>query len=257
MIATVASFIVCGMLAGSDTGNSHFAGYLCQAAYALDDEMRLPAKRYVPQPGDIYMSTDRSPIIQAGHRLALSGQPNHSGLVIAQPDGRPAILEAGPFNGLKVEIVDLSHDLRTHAERTEKVWIRARRTPLTREQSAQLTAWAMKQNGKRFAAGRMLCQMTPFRSRGPLRTFVLGEPNGERDCYFCAELVLESLVHVGLLSPSTTRPCATYPRDMFFDQSNNLFLSRYFTLAEGWHPPARWIDQPVSDIKSASHTISR
>jgi hypothetical protein len=252
----VASLIVCGLLASPDKGNSYDPGYLCQSAYALDEEIRLPVKRYVPQAGDIYMSTDRSRIIQAGHRLAFSGQPNHSGLVIALPDGKPAILEAGPFNGLKVEIVDLSQDLRKHEERTEKVWIRARRTPLTPDQSAKLTAWAMAQNGKRFAACRMLCQITPFRSRGPLRTYVLGEPNGERDCYFCAELVLESCVHVGLLSRDTTRPSATYPRDMFFDQSTNLFLNRYFTLAEGWHPPSRWMGQPAADAKSGNKTMT-
>jgi hypothetical protein len=243
MFATIATFVVAGALAASEKEQPYDSGYLCQPAYAIDEEIRGPVKKYVPQPGDIYMSTDKHWIINAGHRLALSGQPNHSGLVICLPDGKPAILEGGPFNSLKVEIVDLKYDFDKHAERTEKVWIRARKTPLTKEQCDELTDWAILQDNKRFAARRMLRQMTPFRTRGPLRTFYMGGPNGERDSYFCAELVMETCVHLKLLNPETTRPSATYPEDMFFDKSKNVFLNRYFTLADGWHPPARWVGQ--------------
>ena len=241
MNLALTSILLCGLLAGEEKSTPYESGYLCQPAYAIDDAIRSPVKRYEPQPGDIYLSTDRSWIINAGHRLALSGQPNHSGIVVVMPNGKPAILEGGPFNGLKVEIVDLHYDLSHHEERTEKCWIRARKTPLTKPQSEQLTAWAMAQHGKPFAARRMLRQMTPFRTRGPLRTFVMGTPNGERDRYFCSELVTETCVHVGLLSAETTRPSATFPEDLFFDRSKNLYLNTHFTLADGWHPPARWL----------------
>lgn len=251
MTASMASLVFCGLLLGQDKGKPYEPGFVCQPAYAIDEEIRGPMKPYVPQAGDIFMSSDRSRIIQAGHRLAWSAQPNHSGIVIVLADGKPAILEGGPFNGLRVEIVDLRYDMQTHEERGEKVWIRQRKTPLTKEQSEQLTAFAHAQNGKRFAAGRMMAQLTVFRTRGPLRTYVMGTPNGERDSYFCAELVMESLVYVGALSAETTRPSATYPRDMFFDKSPNLYLNRYFTLADGWHPPSRWFVQPVVDAKTA------
>jgi hypothetical protein len=241
MIATLASLMICGVLGGGDKKSTYEAGYLCQPAYAIDDHIRGPVKRYVPQPGDIYMSTDRSWIINAGHKLAGSGQPNHSGIVICKADGTPAILEGGPFNSLRIEIVDLAYDLVTHQERTEKVWIRQRKVPLTKEQCDEMTAWAERQNGKPFAARRMLRQMTPFRTRGPLRTYIMGGPNGERDRYFCAELVMETCVHLRLLAHETTRPSATYPEDMFYDRSGNQFLNRYFSLADGWEPPARWI----------------
>ena len=257
MNAALASIVLCGLWMGQEAGNLYEAGYLCQPAYALDDAIRAPLKPYVPQPGDIYFSTDRSWIINAGHRLALSGQPNHSGIVIAMPNGKPAILESGPFNGLKVEIVDLHYDLSHHEERTEKCWIRARKTPLTKEQSEQLTVWAIAQHGKPFAARRMLRQMTPFRTRGPLRTFVMGTPNGERDRYICSELVTETCVYIGLLSAETTRPSATYPEDLFFDKSKNRYLNTYFTLADGWHPPSRWLGQPVIEAKSDAKTAKR
>jgi len=240
-----ASMVLCGLLAGQGNDSVSETGYLTAPAYAIDDAIRAPVQKYTPQAGDIYMSTDRSWIINAGHRLAFSGQPNHSGVVIAMPDGKPAILEAGPFNGFKVEILDLYYDLSHHEERTEKCWIRARKTPLTKTQSEQLTAWAIAQTGKPFAVRRMLRQLTPFRTRGPLRTYFLGTPCGEHDCYFCAELVMEACVHAGLLPAETTRPSATYPEDMFFDRSKNLYLDSHFTLAGGWHPPARWLGQPL------------
>ena len=161
-------------------------------------------------------------------------------IVICQPNGQIGILESGPFNSLRVAIVDLHHDLEKHEARGERIWIRRRRTPLSPEQCAELTAWAVAQNGKLFAAGRMMLQLTPLRTRGPLRTYVMGRPHGERYSYFCSELVLESCVHIGLLSPSVTRPTATYPRDLFFDASANLFLNTHFTLEADWYPPALW-----------------
>jgi hypothetical protein len=244
MTAGMISVVCCGLLLGQTKAEPYDSGVLCQPAYEIDDIVRGPMKCYVPQAGDIYMSTDRNFFINAGHRLAWSGQPNHSGIVFIKSDGTPAVLEGGPFNGLKVEIVDLQYDFHTHQDRGEKVWIRARKTPLTADQCKELTAFAERQNGKRFAAARMCAQMTIFRTRGPLRTYIMGSPNGERDSYFCAELVMESLVYVGALSAETTRPSATYPRDMFFDrQSVNIFLNRNFSLADGWQPPARWFSK--------------
>src|ERR1051325_2070374 len=95
MFAALASVVVCGFLAGGGKKDSYDGGFLCQPAYAMDDAIRGPVKRYVPQPGDIFLSTDRSWIINAGHRLAGSGQPNHSGIVVLRRDGTPALLEGG------------------------------------------------------------------------------------------------------------------------------------------------------------------
>jgi hypothetical protein len=240
-LASLLVYVASGAPIEKDRGGS----FLCQPAYSIDEAPRGPVEPYLPQPGDIFLATDRSKIIRAGHCLATSGAPHHSGIVVSRPDGSLGILEAGPFNSLRVAIVDLQPGLEKHQERGEKIWIRRRRTPLAPEQAASLTAWAVAQDGKRFAAGRMLLQLTPIRSRGPLRTYVLGGPHGERDSYFCSELVLETCVHIGLLSPSTTRPTATYPRDLFFDQSSNLFLNAHFSLAHDWYPPALWTSEPV------------
>src|SRR5262249_43620254 len=120
------------------------------------------------------------------------------------------------------------------------VWIRKRKCPLTPEQEAALAAFALRQEWKRFALVRLAGQLTPFRSRGPLRTFFIGRPNGDRDSYFCSELVRESLCAAGLIDSKTARPCCTYPHDLFYDWSFNLYLLTHFSLAHGWEPPARW-----------------
>ena len=243
MFFSLAALVV-GSILGVDCGND--CGFLFQPEYCMDEAPRGPVQPYVPQPGDIYLATDRSRIIQAGHLLAGSGAPHHSGIVVAMADGRTGLLESGPFNCLHVGFGDLQENLEKHDKRGEKIWIRRRCTPLSSCQSEELTAWAMAQEGKWFAAGRMLLQLTPLRSRGPLRTTYLGKPHGERNSYFCSELVLESCVHVGLLSPATTRPTATYPRDLFFDQSPNRFLNAHFSLAPHWYPPAQWTSCPDS-----------
>src|ERR1043166_6207391 len=79
MTTSLASIVLCTVLTQATKPAEYEAGYLCQPAYAIDDAVRGPIKKYVPQPGDIYLSTDRSLIINAGHRIAWSGQPNHSG----------------------------------------------------------------------------------------------------------------------------------------------------------------------------------
>jgi hypothetical protein len=236
--------LVAGLLGGGEDIDG--LGYLYQPAYCLDKLLRTPAEPYAAQPGDIFLATDRSFWAMAGHRLAGSGGPHHSGIVIARPDGHLAILEAGPYNSIVVEIVDLLDHLSTHEKRGEKVYIRRRKTPLTPEQCACLTEWALAQEGKPFAVLRLVIQLTPFRTRGPIRTYCLGEPHGDRNRYFCSELVMETCVHVGLLDPDKTRPSATYPRDIFMDHSLNPFLNNNLDLSPCWYPPARWTSCPVS-----------
>jgi hypothetical protein len=199
---------------------------------------------YQPQPGDIVLCTDRKCFWQVTFNLAFTGHPHHSGIVIRRPDGRLAVLEAGPHDTTHIAILDWEGHLKSYEE-AGPVWVRRRRTPLTPEESARLTEFAYLQEGKRFALIRIGAQLTPFRSRGPLRTYFMGGPHGPNRCsYFCSETVLEACIYAGLLDAKNTRPSATFPRDMFFDNSLNLFLKTHFTLAPCWYPPARWTSCP-------------
>src|SRR5262245_17653163 len=161
--------------------------FLWQPAFAIDDELRGPAEPYVPQPGDILLRLDGSKFWRVTHYMALAFDPNGSGIVFARPDGSLAVLEAGPNDTMWVGTPDLLPHLGEYAA-IGKVWIRRRRVPLTPEQSACLTAFALAEDGKRFALPRLGAQLTPFRSRGPLRTRFVGGPHGDRKAYFCSEL---------------------------------------------------------------------
>jgi len=218
--------------------------YLCQPSYCEDNMLRGPAKPYQLQAGDIAMSADGSRFWLAMHKLAGTSHPTHSMVVFERPDGTMAILEGGPHDTLRCRTMDAVSHLRSY-EVEGRVWVRRRATPLSKEQSARLTEFAMNADGKRFAIGRLGLQLTPFRTRGPLKTYVVGKPNGEgRNSYFCSELVTESLVFAGAIDCAIARPSATYPRDLFMDRSPNPFLNKYFKLAPDWDPPARWVSCP-------------
>ncbi len=217
--------------------------FLYQPAFKIDDELRGPAEAYVPQPGDIMLHLDGSIFWRVTHYMALAFDPNGSGIVFARPDGSLALLEAGPNDTLWVGTPDLLPHLKEYADKG-KVWIRKRCVPLTPEQSCRLTEFALSQNGKRFALGRLGQQLTPFRTRGPIRTYFVGKPHGDRPSWFCSELVSEACVATGLLDAERMRPSATYPHDLFYGRSYNLFIDHHLDVNANWHPPARWTDCP-------------
>jgi hypothetical protein len=218
-------------------------GYLYQPAFCIDHELRAPAVPYVPQPGDIMLRLDTNKFWRVTHWMALAFDPNGSAIVFARPDGSMAILEAGPNDTMWVRTLDMASHLKEYAD-LGRVWVRRRTVPLTPDQSARLTEFALKADGKRFALHRLGIQLTPFRTRGPLRTWVVGKSKPNRLAYFCSELVCESCIAAGLLDPERTRPSATYPNDLFFGKSYNLFINRHLDINAGWHPPARWTDRP-------------
>jgi hypothetical protein len=244
MTAASLPFLALGLAGAAGDGPAGAGSFLYAPAYCTGDVRPGPPRPYLPQPGDIFLASDRGLIARASHWLVGAAGVHHSGIVVARPDGGLAILEAGPYNTLRVRTLDVLPHLRGHEGRGEKVWIRQRRVPLTPEQSMRLTAWALAQDGKPFAVVRLGAQLTPLRSRGPLRTGLVGGPHGERRSYFCSELVMESCVAAGLVDAAAARPAATYPRDLFMDRSNNPFLNRHLDLSARWLPPARWASAP-------------
>jgi hypothetical protein len=224
---------------------AHAGGsFLYRPAYAFDRCLRLPAEPYAPQPGDLFFAATPDVIMRLGHHLAGAADPHHSGIVFARADGSLAILEAGPFNSLVVTGWDVMEHLLAY-EKTERVWVRRRKCPLTPEQGGRLTAFCTAQVGKPFATLRVGAQLTPFRTRGPIRTTYCGKVHGDRDKWFCSELVTESLAATGLIDAETARPSATYPRDLFFDRSPNRWIDEHLDLSAGWYPPARWTSAPL------------
>jgi hypothetical protein len=219
------------------------SSYLYQPAYCIDDVWRRPAAAYVPQPGDVLLATDDDKFWTITHNLAFAFEPHNSAIVVRRADGSLGVLEAGPNDTTRVRILPLLPHLKEYADKGP-VWIRKRKTPLTPAQCDALTDFAERQDGKFFALVRLLGQLTPLRHRGPLRTYVVGKPRGDRWGYYCADLVIEACVAAGLIDATTARPSATYPHDLFFDQSYNVYISHHLPLACDWYPPARWGDHP-------------
>jgi hypothetical protein len=231
-------------------------GYLYQPAFCIDYELRGPVCPYIPQPGDIYLATEDWFLARFGHKVVHSGAPHHSGIVFARPDGRLALLEGGPESTLHIRLLDLIPQL-TKYFATRRVWIRPRRVPLTAEQSRRLTAFALAVADRHFAAVRMVLEAGPFRKKGPLRTPLVGRPHaacfdpdnpepGLRRKYYCSELVVEACVAACLLDAETTRPMATYPRELFFGSSRIPYLRNHLDMSE-WCPPARWTPCPGTE----------
>jgi len=215
--------------------------YLYAPAYALDHELRGTPTPYALQPGDICFAVNQHWASRMGHRLSGAGLPNHSMLVFAMSDGQLGIVEAGPHSVLAIKVIEAYSHLRSYEDEGSRVWVRRRRTPLTPDQSARLTEFCLRQDGKKFPIVRLGAQLTPLRSRTPLRAAWTGQVDPDKRRYFCSELVLNAFAEAGVLDPEPLRPSATYPSDLFYGESKNRFVNRGVRLLEcDWDPPARW-----------------
>ncbi len=212
-------------------------GYLYQPTYNVHTAVRLPTTQYAPKAGDVLLLSDTNPFWTALYRLAFTGRPGHCGIVVTMPDGRLGVLEAGFNDSIWTRITPLDYRL---AQFSGYIWVRQRRLPLTAEQDARLTAFALAAEGKRYAVTTFVVQITPLSPRGPLRTAFASGPHGPGRRLFCTEAVLESAAYAGLIDPSTTRPTATYPQDLFYDRSRNPYIDRHPPLLGGWAPPGQW-----------------
>ncbi len=228
-------------------------GEVGQPAFILDKELRGPFRPYVPQAGDIIVESDDRLTWKWGHNLAKTGHPHHSAVVFQRADGTFATLQAGGHDKepSKVGITDLREHLQTEAAKTgrreRRVWIRQRKEPLSAEQSAALTQYAMEVERRRFARGRLFLMMTPWRAKGPIRTAWLGKPDLDRGNFYCSEMVATALVAAGALDADLARPGAMFPRDLFFGTCRNYFVERGLKpLNQCWHAPARWL--PGCDV---------
>jgi hypothetical protein len=220
-------------------------GYLYHPAYDLTLEPRLPAAPYSPKPGDILLLSDSNRFWSFLYRLAFTGKPGHAGIVVTMPDGGLGVLEAGYNDTTWVRVTPLDYRIN---EYHGTVWVRQREVPLTPEQDWRLTEFATVADGGRYALGRFILQITPIRSRGPLRTYVIGQPRGIGKRYYCGEEILEALIYAGVIDPRDARPSATYPQDMFYDRSRNRYVDHHPPLLGAWIPPSLWTALPGTTL---------
>ena len=189
---------------------------------------------YAPREGDLIFYDDRNLGWTLLFAYAGTGAPLHMGIVVKKMDGSFAILEAGPDDTINVAVLDLAKRLpQFHNDFDGGVTIRRSKKELTKEQSAALTRFALAQDGKRYAIGRLLLQGTSMRSRGPVRELVLGKTYLDRDSWICSELSVAACVVAKLLDRDAIHANATYPRDLVDNERHDL--------STGWHDAAVWL----------------
>ena len=177
---TILGMLIPILLAGAPLPES----YLFQPSYALREDPQGPAEVLHPATrGPLPVGTDESflhPVF--GHTIVGGAGVHHSGIIFARPDGEWRLIEAGPFNEMVVRVLDPYQHMSNHVARGTKVWVRRRRVPLTPEQSAQLSAFALSHEGKPFAAFSARAQLRQPRSAGEVRcrTPFIGRPHGDR-----------------------------------------------------------------------------
>ncbi len=199
-------------------------GYL----WSADNTRPCP---YTPREGDLLLLTSRDKIYTIVWRLAGTGHPYHSMILVRRSTGELEALEVGGGTSHSVTLRLVPERLtalfQAYHGKDPAAWVRQRRTPLTPEQSARLTAFAEGQLGKRFTPTREFLALVPTRGR----TYRSGDP--KQADWFCSELVATAIEQAGLLPPGAiANPGRLTPRHFHFDQDINLTAE--------WEPPVRW-----------------
>src|SRR5438105_6267521 len=155
MVSSFCSVASVFLLASADIPDP--AGYLLlkpEGVRTADTAAVIP---YEPREGDLIFYDDHSKVWTALFKIAGTGPPLHMGIVVRKPNGRLAVLEAGPDDTVWVDLRDLVPRLHQFTnDYSGDITIRRAREPLDRFQSAALTHFAMAQNGKRYAVVRLL-----------------------------------------------------------------------------------------------------
>jgi hypothetical protein len=213
----------------------HRDGYLVRSEPQPAHNEAYHSEPYHPQPGDVVLYTLSK--YEKWFRLAGTGPPTHAGIVFARPEGTPAILE---LTGPRVMLAKVCHlDVGPRLlEYPGEIMVRQPRTPLTAEQSAALTNFALAQEGDDFARGRLILQGTPLRCRYGLRLQLFGHTYLDRRRWICSEIVIAAAASAGMLDPSAYPANAMYPRDLAFDER--------YDLSHAYKPPVAWTPAPIS-----------
>ncbi len=216
-----------------------------------DGHEYLQLQPFDPKPGDMVFFRANNFVENVLYFLSCAGGPTHCGMVVARQDGSLGLLEA-PGSKYPVMLSDIPSRLSFYNGR---VWVRRLRCPLTAEQSANLTAFACAQEGKRFDTIGIFRPIFGFPKRGPLMgSMTCREMDQPR--WFCSALVTAAGVAAGIFDPDVVRPLFTDPQDLMKDRCLNLSTcyERYVPwLRCGTCRPETWESQPCCGSGEVSH----
>jgi hypothetical protein len=206
-------------------------GYLVVQNRSPEGAWHQTSVPYVPHEGDMLFYNDHSTKWGMLYWMVGSDAPYHSGLVYKQPDGLCGAVEAGPNDSLECRTLDLKARL---YDWPYTLYIRRCKKQLTPEKSAEMTKWALSQDHKRYALGRLLLQATPVRARGTVRKTLFGATYLDRPSYLCAELVVAGGTIGGIFDPHVHKGNTCYPRDLI--QNDIYDLSPLYEEVQVWIP---------------------
>jgi hypothetical protein len=239
IIAMLAFFhaLACVATLFPPTSAKDAGSYLVRKECGPDGIVRTVVEPYTPCEGDLVLFDDHSKMWLILYKCVGSAPPSHAGIVVKLPDGRPALLESGPDDGklagYYVCLIDAPSRLDCF---NGSLYIRRLRQPLTPQQSACLTEFALNQVGKRYALCRLLLQATPCRCRAPLRRQLFGATYMDRSHWLCAELAIAAGTSCGLFDPKIHKANSMYPLDLYEDHR--------YDISATYYPPAEWTSQP-------------
>jgi hypothetical protein len=210
-------------------------GYLVVQNRSPDGVWYQTSEPYVPHEGDMLFYNDHSAKWGVLYKMVGSDAPYHSGLVYKQPDGLCGAVEAGPNDSLECRTLDLKARL---YDWPHTLYIRRCKKQLTPEQSAEMTKFALAQDHKRYALGRLLLQATPWRARGTVRKSLFGATYVDRPSYLCAELVIAGGTVAGIFDPHVHKGNTIYPRDIIYND--------VYDLSPLYHDAQVWIPTPIA-----------
>ena len=189
---------------------------------------------YLPQAGDLVFFDRPSRIWDLMDWIAGTQPPDHMGIVVVKPDGSPALFEAGPDATHHVFIMDAIP--RLHAFKGP-IYVRRLRCPLSSEQSCAADRVRPPPGRETHSILRLARQITPLRTRGPVRTKLFAATITDRRRWICSEIVIAAGTVIGLFDPKVMPGSAIYGRDVLDD--------RTYDLSCLYEPYGRWSPCPI------------
>lgn len=210
------------------------AGFLVVPVAGVNDSFRLQVVPYYPQAGDLLLYDYANRLYTLAFQAVGTGSPIHSAIAFERSDGSPALLDiTGPkVVTARVALLDVEPRLKTYQG---SILVRRLRQPLPADKSAALTEFALAQENKPFAVGRLVVQGTPLRPRSGLRRQLFGQTHLDRQRWICSELTVAAATVAGLLDPAKHFANSIYPRDMAYDENydfSNVFQTAVLWVAE-------------------------
>ena len=231
MEALVLAWLV-AVAAPAQTGKSEAPyGWLVKVEASKDGSRGTVARPYEPIVGDILFFDDLSPLWVKLYAIAGTGPPFHAGIVMTRRDGSLAALESGPDDTLHVYILELKSRLNDFKG---VIQVRQNKVAVTPEKSQELTDFAYKQVGKKYAVWRLSLQGTPVRHRGGWKEQYLATTYMDRKRWLCAEIVVTGATIMGIFDPAIVKGTVTYPLDIVDDRKFD--LSGVLEEAWTWKP---------------------